>query len=128
MAVRNSRPASRLDAQLRPRSLPLRKRTAPILPGRARYPRASASGRADSNRHDRRSGRGSVKFRAEVAEVRTIADSRTDEQLRIAQYWENLTGSFAAGHWNEVARGAISAHALDEAQSARVLMLVHMVG
>jgi len=61
-------------------------------------------------------------------EVRTIADSRTDEQLRIAQYWENLTGSFGAGHWNEVARGAISSHALDEAQSARVLALVHMVG
>ncbi len=70
----------------------------------------------------------SPKFRAEVVEVRTIADSRTDEQLRIAQYWENLTGSFGAGHWNEVARGAISSHALDEAQSARVLALVHMVG
>ena len=46
--------------------------------------------------------------------------------MRIAQYWENLTGAFAAGLWNDVARAAISAHGLDEAQSARVLALVHM--
>jgi len=70
----------------------------------------------------------STKFRAEVAEVRAISDSRTNEQVRIAQYWENLTGAYAAGLWNEVARGAISSHGLDEAESARVLATVHMVG
>lgn len=66
-------------------------------------------------------------FRAEVAEVRTISDGRTGEQLRIAQYWENLTGPFAAGLWNEVARSAISSHGLTEAETARVLALMHMV-
>jgi PAP2 superfamily len=66
-------------------------------------------------------------FRATVAEVRTISDGRTGEQLRIAQYWENLTGPFAAGLWNEVARSAISSHGLTEPEAARVLALLHMV-
>ena len=66
-------------------------------------------------------------FRAALAEVRAISDDRTGEQLRIAQYWENLTGPFAAGLWNEVARGAISSHGLTEPEAARVLALMHMV-
>jgi hypothetical protein len=68
----------------------------------------------------------SAQFRAEVAKVRAVADSRSNEQLRIAQYWETLSGSFAAGLWNDIARGAISSHGLDEAASARVLALMHM--
>jgi hypothetical protein len=39
-----------------------------------------------------------------------------------------LTGAFAAGLWNEVARSAISAHGLGEAESARILAMMHMVG
>ena len=70
----------------------------------------------------------SAAFRATVLEVRTVSDHRTNEQVRIAQYWENLTGSFGAGQWNEVARGAISSHGLSEAESARVLAMVHMTG
>jgi hypothetical protein len=65
-------------------------------------------------------------FRATVVEVRTISDHRTNEQVRIAQYWETLSGSFAAGLWNDVARSAISSHGLSEADSARILALVHM--
>jgi PAP2 superfamily protein len=65
-------------------------------------------------------------FRATVAEVRTISDHRTNEQVRIAQYWETLSGSYAAGLWNDIARGAISSRGLSEAESARVLALVHM--
>jgi hypothetical protein len=56
-------------------------------------------------------------FRAAVAEVRAIADRRTNEQLRIAQYWETVTGAYAAGLWNDVARNAISAHGLSEPES-----------
>lgn len=67
-------------------------------------------------------------FRAAVAEVRKVSDTRTNEQVRIAQYWENLTGAFAAGLWNDVARGAISARGLDEPESARILAMMHMVG
>jgi hypothetical protein len=70
----------------------------------------------------------SPEFRAAVAEVRAVADHRTDAQLRIAQYWENLTGAFGAGAWNDVARSAIAAHGLSEAEAARVLALTHMVG
>jgi len=68
----------------------------------------------------------SSEFRAQVAEIRAIADSRTDAQIRIAQYWETLSGSYSAGLWNDVARNAISAHGLDEAESARTLAQVHM--
>jgi hypothetical protein len=67
-------------------------------------------------------------FKSAVAEVRSVADKRTGEQLRIAQYWENLNGAFAAGLWNEVARDAISARGLGEAESARILAMMHMVG
>ncbi|HEX4522393.1 MAG TPA: phosphatase PAP2 family protein [Casimicrobiaceae bacterium] len=66
-------------------------------------------------------------FRTTLAEVRTISDRRSVEQVRIAQYWEGLTGSFNAGYWNEVTKRAIVAHRLGEADSARVLALVHMV-
>jgi hypothetical protein len=63
-----------------------------------------------------------------LAEVRTISDGRTYEQLRIAQYWENLSGAFAAGQWNDTVRRAISARGLSEAESARVLAMAHMAG
>jgi hypothetical protein len=67
-------------------------------------------------------------FKTAVAEVRFVSDKRTSEQLRIAQYWENLNGAFAAGLWNEVARSAISARGLGEPESARVLAMMHMAG
>ncbi|HXD96891.1 MAG TPA: phosphatase PAP2 family protein [Candidatus Acidoferrum sp.] len=67
-------------------------------------------------------------FKTAVAEVRFVSDKRTSEQLRIAQYWENLSGAFAAGLWNEVARSAISARGLGEPESARVLAMMHMAG
>jgi len=67
-------------------------------------------------------------FRAEVVEVRRVADSRTNEQVRIAQYWETLSGSYNAGLWNQIARNAIAAHGLDEATSARLLAQMHMAG
>jgi len=69
---------------------------------------------------------GSPAFKATLREVRAVSDGRTYEQLRIAQYWENLSGSFAAGLWNDVARQAISQRGLSEAESARVLALVHL--
>jgi hypothetical protein len=71
---------------------------------------------------------GSEAFRAQVRQVRAVADGRTNSQLRIAQYWENLTGSFAAGAWNIVARSALAARGVDEAGSARSLALMHMAG
>jgi hypothetical protein len=68
----------------------------------------------------------STEFKTSIAELRSISDHRTTEQLRIAQYWENLTPPFGGGAWNVVARTAISEHRLTEAESARVLALAHM--
>jgi hypothetical protein len=71
---------------------------------------------------------GTEAFQAQLRQVRTVANNRSNSQLRIAQYWENLSGSFAAGAWNTVARSAIAARGLDEASSARTLALMHMAG
>jgi len=71
---------------------------------------------------------GSAAFQAQIAEVRTIADARTNEQVRIAQYWEDLTGSFAAGAWNVRARNAMAARGIDEETTARALAMMHMAG
>ena len=70
---------------------------------------------------------GSEAFLAQVSQVRAVSDSRTNSQLRIAQYWENLTGSFAAGAWNALARSAMAERGFDEASMARTLALMHMV-
>jgi hypothetical protein len=70
---------------------------------------------------------GSDAFRAQLRQVREVSDTRTNTQLRIAQYWENLTGSFAAGAWNAVARSAMAARGYDEAETARTLAMMHMV-
>lgn len=69
---------------------------------------------------------GSEAFQSQVRQVRTVSDSRTNSQVRIAQYWENLSGSFAAGAWNAVARSAMAERGLDEASMARTLALMHM--
>ena len=71
---------------------------------------------------------GSEAWRAQLQEVRSTSDGRTVEQLRIAQHWENLTGAFAAGTWNVVARNAMAARGTDEATTARVLATMHMAG
>jgi hypothetical protein len=68
----------------------------------------------------------SAEFKTAITEVRLVADTRTPEQLRIAQYWENLTPPYTGGAWNEVARDAISAHGLSDSEAARVLTLAHM--
>ncbi len=70
----------------------------------------------------------SAEFMATLNEVRRISDTRSYEQLRYARYWENLSGAFTAGVWNEFAREAIAARGLGEAESARVLAQMHMAG
>jgi hypothetical protein len=70
----------------------------------------------------------STEFLTTLEEVRRISESRSYEQLRYARYWENLTGAFTAGVWNDFARQMISARGLGEAESARVLALMHMAG
>jgi len=71
---------------------------------------------------------GSAAFQAQLKEVRMISDTRTNEQLRVAQYWENLSGAFSAGAWNAQARNLMAARGFDEASTARVLATIHMAG
>ena len=71
---------------------------------------------------------GSTAFQVQITEVRAISDNRTNEQIRIAQYWEDLTGSFAAGAWNVRARNAMAARGIDEETTARALAMMHMAG
>ena len=68
----------------------------------------------------------SPEFKAALAEVRSTSDHRTTEQLRIAQFWEQTSGSYSAGVWNDVARKAIAAHRLGDPEAARVLAQAHM--
>jgi hypothetical protein len=65
-------------------------------------------------------------FRKTVAEVRRISDSRTAEQLRIAQYWELVASPNFPGWWNQTALQAAEAHHLSQLETAEVLALMHM--
>jgi hypothetical protein len=69
---------------------------------------------------------GSDAFRTTLSEVRKTSDNRTTDQLRIAQYWEMVTGSFMPGFWNQTALQAAESHHLAQAETAEVLALVHM--
>jgi hypothetical protein len=65
-------------------------------------------------------------FRKQVVDVRKISDTRTTEQLRIAQYWELVTGSFFPGWWNQTVLEAAEAHHLSQLETTEILALVHM--
>ena len=69
---------------------------------------------------------GSPEFLAALAEVRQISDTRTAEQLRIAQFWALTTGSLVSGFWNEEASKRIERFHLNERRAARAFALVHM--
>lgn len=69
---------------------------------------------------------GSAAYLSALAEVRSLSDHRTVEQLAIAQFWAMTTGSLVAGFWNEEASMLIARHHLDEQRAARTLALAHM--
>ena len=69
---------------------------------------------------------GSAKFLAALEEVRRFSDTRTPDQLRIAQFWALTTGSLTAGFWNEETTNRNERYHLNERRAARALALVHM--
>jgi len=69
---------------------------------------------------------GSPEFRAALAEVRHLSDTRTPEQLALAQYWAGTTGSLVAGFWNEQISDLVVSHHLDERRAAHALALANM--
>lgn len=64
---------------------------------------------------------GSSAFLAALAEVRTISDHRTAEQIALAQYWALATAPFTAGGLNLIADEIIRAHHRTEREAARIL-------
>jgi hypothetical protein len=65
-------------------------------------------------------------FRAALEEVRRFSDTRTPEQLAIAERWAMTTGSLVSGFWNEEVTKRIARHSLNERRAAHALALVHM--
>jgi hypothetical protein len=61
-----------------------------------------------------------------LEEVRRLSDTRTPEQLAIAQYWAGTTGSLVAGFWNEQASDLVLRYGLDEQHAAHALALSNM--
>ena len=69
---------------------------------------------------------GSAEFRAALDEIRRFSDTRTPEQLAIAERWAMTTGSLVSGFWNEEVTKRIVRHSLNERRAALALALVHM--
>ena len=64
---------------------------------------------------------GSPAFLADLAEVRAISDTRTAQQLAIAQFWNTGAGPFTAASLNLIADEMIRAHKRTEREAARIL-------
>ena len=69
----------------------------------------------------------SAEFKRALQEVRTFSDNRTAEQLRIAQFWGDGSGTAGPpGHWNQIAADLITARALDDRETAQILAYLNM--
>jgi hypothetical protein len=66
---------------------------------------------------------GTPAYLAALAEIRHFSDTRTADQLRIAEFWAMPT---VAAFWNEQATTLIVRDRLDERRAAHVLALMHM--
>ena len=64
---------------------------------------------------------GSPAFVAALAQVRTISDTRTAEQLAIANQWNTSVAPFTAGALNLIADSLIDAHHRTEREASRIL-------
>jgi hypothetical protein len=67
----------------------------------------------------------SPEFRAAVAEVRAVADTRTARQDSLARYWAVSSGGLIAGLWNGLLAQRIERARLDERQAAHALALAN---
>ncbi len=65
---------------------------------------------------------GSPAFLADLAEIRQLSDTRTPEQLALAQFW----AAKAASYLNEVAVDLIKAHRRTEREAAHILAYANM--
>ena len=68
---------------------------------------------------------GSPAFQEALAEVRSIADTRTARQDSIARFWGMGTGTLIAGFWNTTASEIIESHRLGERDATHALALMN---
>ncbi|MBC7895726.1 MAG: vanadium-dependent haloperoxidase [Cytophagaceae bacterium] len=64
---------------------------------------------------------GSPEFVTALAEVRAISDTRTPQQLALANFWNTSVPPFTAGALNLIADSLIEAHQRSEREAARIL-------
>lgn len=70
---------------------------------------------------------GSKVFRAGLAEVRHISDTRSAEQLAIVNKWADGNNTFSTpGRWNLIASDMAAQHHFDAAQSARMFAVLNV--
>ncbi|GAB2527883.1 hypothetical protein GCM10027085_17730 [Spirosoma aerophilum] len=68
----------------------------------------------------------SGEYQTALAEVRTLANTRTRDQSRIASYWDNGTNTFSlSGLWNFLAEDLIRQNGQNELRSARTYALLN---
>jgi membrane-associated phospholipid phosphatase len=64
----------------------------------------------------------SKEFKQDVDSVKSISDTRTPEQKRIAEYWADGVGTFTPpGHWNKIAEDLIRNQQFTELKTAKIL-------
>ena len=68
---------------------------------------------------------GSPAFLIALAEIRTISDTRTAEQLAIAQFYNWSSGAFTMGNLNVIADRIIVDHHRTEREAARILTVAN---
>lgn len=66
---------------------------------------------------------GSAAFNAALAEIRQISDTRTAEQVAIAQFWHVNQSPASNLAWNTIARELIVKYRKSDADAARILFL-----
>jgi membrane-associated phospholipid phosphatase len=70
---------------------------------------------------------GSSGFQAAVREVRRVADTRSGEQLLLAQYWDLGVGAISVpGMWDEIGINLMTQKGFSEPRMARALALANM--
>lgn len=68
----------------------------------------------------------SAEFRNALTEVRQIADTRTREQWRIADFWADGAGTYTPpGHWNRIAEDLVRQYGQNELRAARTYALMN---
>jgi membrane-associated phospholipid phosphatase len=72
---------------------------------------------------------GSAAYLNDLHEIRTISDTRTQDQRTSALFWNFPTGTFTPpGYWDLVASNYIVANALDERSATRTFALTNAAG